>query len=43
MLEQERALREIQACKGGSARLALQIHCSVIDLASAQKHFFPMS
>ncbi|WP_248796524.1 hypothetical protein [Pseudomonas sp. MWU13-2105] len=29
--------------KGGSARLALQIHRGVIDLASVQKHFFPLS
>ncbi|WP_191486651.1 dermonecrotic toxin domain-containing protein [Pseudomonas sp. FEN] len=39
LLEQERAFKKIQTGRGGNARLALQIHRSVIDPASAQKHF----
>ncbi len=40
---EEEAFRKIQAGQGGRARLALQIHRSTIDLASAQKHFFPVA
>ncbi|NVZ26442.1 hypothetical protein HX881_12870 [Pseudomonas gingeri] len=40
-LEQEKAFKKIQTGQGGNASLALQIHRSRIDLAAAQRHFFP--